>query len=100
MDMEIPVSIDVGTKLVALVENAVSIHCKASGLPEPVISWRKDGQRVTFGELYELLRNNTLVISQAQEEDSGSYVCTARNFLGKDSATSQVEVIGKKENHS
>uniref|UniRef100_A0AAY4CGP4 Immunoglobulin superfamily DCC subclass member 3 n=1 Tax=Denticeps clupeoides TaxID=299321 RepID=A0AAY4CGP4_9TELE len=58
-------------------------QCQIHGLPEPVISWEKDGQPVdTTDERYTLLPTGVLQITEVCEEDSGVFCCVAHNSAG------------------
>jgi hypothetical protein len=52
----------------------VSLRCGAFGIPEPNITWYKDGVELP-GE-----RSRTLVIKEVQLSDRGRYQCIATNF--------------------
>lgn len=56
----------------------VSMSCKATGDPTPVISWRKpDG-----GRAHSNGDNEKIFIPEASRSHAGSYECTANNSLG------------------
>ncbi|XP_042277932.1 immunoglobulin superfamily DCC subclass member 3 isoform X2 [Thunnus maccoyii] len=58
-------------------------QCQIHGLPEPVISWEKDGRPVdTKDERYTLLPTGVLQITGVREEDSGKFCCVAHNSAG------------------
>ncbi|CAH3046810.1 unnamed protein product, partial [Porites evermanni] len=71
----------------------VNLVCKASGLPIPTVTWQKP--------LGHLPREKTTVIDgnmtilRVTKEDRGTYVCSVKNLLGKDSALAQVTVIDR-----
>ena len=71
----------------------MNLLCKASGLPVPTITWQKP--------LGHLPRKKTTVIDgnmtilRVTKEDRGTYVCSVKNLLGKDSALAQVTVIDR-----
>ncbi|XP_078383142.1 uncharacterized protein LOC144665723 [Oculina patagonica] len=57
-----------------------SFYCSADGYPQPSVAWSKisgAGLVNTDGQ------DNTLQIRSAGYNDSGSYICTATNVLGK-----------------
>ena len=59
------------------------MSCDASGFPEPSFTWTKDGQEVSqLGQLN---------IQISDRSDTGVYVCTASNGVGRDK-TAQVYV--------
>ncbi|KAF7664415.1 hypothetical protein LDENG_00177880 [Lucifuga dentata] len=58
-------------------------QCQIHGLPEPVISWEKDGQPVdTKDERYTLLPTGVLQITGVSQEDRGKFCCVAHNSAG------------------
>ncbi|XP_071381835.1 immunoglobulin superfamily DCC subclass member 3 [Centroberyx affinis] len=58
-------------------------QCQIHGLPEPVISWEKDGRPVdTKDERYTLLPTGVLQITGVRQEDSGKFCCVAHNSAG------------------
>nr|XP_057933232.1 immunoglobulin superfamily DCC subclass member 3 isoform X2 [Doryrhamphus excisus] len=58
-------------------------QCQIHGLPEPVISWEKDGRPVeTKDKRYTLLPTGVLQITGVREEDSGKFCCVAHNSAG------------------
>lgn len=46
--------------------------------------------------LSQVTSNGTLIIHDAQREDSGSYRCTASNYLGRIHAVALLKINGKK----
>ncbi|XP_071773310.2 immunoglobulin superfamily DCC subclass member 3 [Centroberyx gerrardi] len=71
-------------------------QCQIHGLPEPVISWEKDGRPVdTKDERYTLLPTGVLQITGVRQEDSGKFCCVAHNSAGvKHSAEAHLTVSG------
>ncbi|KAL7831185.1 hypothetical protein SRHO_G00306880 [Serrasalmus rhombeus] len=71
-------------------------QCQIHGLPEPVISWEKDGRPVdTSDERYTLLPTGVLQITGVRPEDSGVFCCVAHNSAGvKHSAGARLTVSG------
>ncbi|XP_012689809.2 immunoglobulin superfamily DCC subclass member 3 [Clupea harengus] len=58
-------------------------QCQIHGLPEPVISWEKDGRPVdTSDQRYTLLPTGVLQITGLREEDNGVFCCVAHNSAG------------------
>lgn len=63
----------------------VRLTCQALGVPFPVVSWFKDGIKLTEDDRVAFLQEDqfsTLEISRTYLEDSGQYTATARNELG------------------
>ena len=57
-----------------------TFYCSADGYPVPSVSWRKlSGKKLIITDDIE----NKLEIINASYNDSGKYVCTATNILGK-----------------
>ncbi|XP_061078567.1 immunoglobulin superfamily DCC subclass member 3-like isoform X2 [Conger conger] len=71
-------------------------QCQIHGLPEPAISWEKDGEEVdTEDERYTLLPTGVLQITGLRPEDSGVFHCVAHNSAGvKRSAAARLTVSG------
>ena len=68
------------TSLTVTQYQTATFYCSADGNPKPSISWSKTsgtGQGNKDGQ------GNKLQIRSADYSDSGSYVCTATNVLGK-----------------
>ncbi|VDN06567.1 unnamed protein product [Thelazia callipaeda] len=75
----------------------VVLGCKVIGLPEPVITWYKDGQKLLFENrmLHCSYHNGNvrLNIMNVTANDSGEYLCEAVNAFGKDVSQCIVKVI-------
>ncbi|KAK6294635.1 hypothetical protein J4Q44_G00354650 [Coregonus suidteri] len=71
-------------------------QCQIHGLPEPAISWEKDGRSVdTKDERYTLLPTGVLQITGLRQEDGGVFCCVAHNSAGvKHSAGARLTVSG------
>ncbi|KAG7221679.1 hypothetical protein INR49_000046 [Caranx melampygus] len=71
----------------------INLECQASGEPRPSVSWhRLDSNRKTMLSSPVPMESNAVMqILVARPEDSGTYVCTARNNEG--STETKVEVI-------
>uniref|UniRef100_UPI00398EE55D hemicentin-1-like n=1 Tax=Pristiophorus japonicus TaxID=55135 RepID=UPI00398EE55D len=63
--------------------SSVVLPCHATGIPEPAVSWMKDGARLgKRGPGYKILPTGLLEIIAATLSHAGSYMCTARNVVG------------------
>ena len=62
-------------KIVSMLSSAVRLNCSATGDPQPIISWRKQGGQLPVGRSQQI--NGALVITNLQQSDAGSYICTA-----------------------
>ncbi|KAM7405193.1 hypothetical protein PAMP_012474 [Pampus punctatissimus] len=71
----------------------INLECQASGEPRPSVSWhRLDSNRKTvLSSPVPMESNAVMQILVARPEDSGMYVCTARNNEG--TTETKVEVI-------
>ena len=52
-----------------------TLNCSATGDPQPVISWRKQGGNLPVGSNQQI--NGALVIRNITKKDAGHYICTA-----------------------
>ncbi|XP_036375886.1 hemicentin-1 [Megalops cyprinoides] len=94
LTVQIPPSIRSSELELSVVENSQALlSCVADGVPQPIISWEKEGTPLTdtTGE-FTILPSGELVIDTAQPEDSGSYTCIATNDVGQDSKTVTLSV--------
>ena len=80
-----PINLAIGYNLTALTNTSITIQCPTSGIPTPTVTWRKDGQNISGGGRYTVQDDGSLLISEADEDHSARYTCTAVNVAGKDS---------------
>ena len=74
----------------------IVLNCLAIGYPPPTYSWYKDGGRLSPAhDRFNIALNGSLVIENAQLDDSAHYRCSASNYLGKASSSARVQVIIK-----
>ena len=64
----------------------VELSCVATGNPQPIIHWFKDGKRIFMSDADP----PTLVIEEMGLNDRGLYHCEATNAAGKDVSVSSV----------
>ncbi|EFP11257.1 CRE-TTN-1 protein [Caenorhabditis remanei] len=80
----------------AMIGHNFTLECKVEGFPTPEISWTKDGERIsTTRRIRQIEEENgtcKLVISKAESEDMGVYVCSAISVSGVDSTSSMVMI--------
>jgi len=86
---------NVGDNVTAASNTTIIIRCPVSGIPTPVVTWKKDGGRVTQGEILFITAENSLVIKNGNVDDSAKYTCSIQSNFGKEDTTSVVEIIGK-----
>ena len=63
------------SKIGSVLSFAVRLNCSATGDPQPIVSWRKQGGQLPVGRSQQI--NGALVITNLQQSDAGSYICTA-----------------------
>uniref|UniRef100_A0A8C5M7V5 Neuronal cell adhesion molecule n=1 Tax=Leptobrachium leishanense TaxID=445787 RepID=A0A8C5M7V5_9ANUR len=69
------------------------LHCPFFGSPVPEIEWFRGVQAsILHGNGYVFHDNGTLELPVAQKDSSGTYTCIARNKLGTDQKTIELEV--------
>ena len=71
----------------------VTLPCKATGFPPPVITWYKDGHLKK--EVTKHFKKRNLEIAKILYADHGIYTCTAENLLGRVQLSVNVTVNGK-----
>ncbi|XP_078377827.1 tenascin-R-like [Oculina patagonica] len=62
-------------KVFASTGSNLTLNCSATGDPQPVISWKRQGAALPVGRSHRT--NEALIISDASEEDAGNYICLA-----------------------
>ncbi|XP_066048296.1 hemicentin-1 [Chamaea fasciata] len=66
-----------------IVNNPIVLPCEATGTPQPVITWQKEGINIiTTGNSYMVQPSGGLQIARAAVEDAGTYMCVAQNPAG------------------
>jgi len=61
--------------VVARLGDTLTLNCRATGDPQPVISWKRQGSQLPIGRSQQI--NGALVIRSIAKEDTGNYVCVA-----------------------
>ena len=72
---------------------SVSLQCKASGQPTPMVTWMK-----AFSHLSEertSVVDGTLLINSVNTSNGGVYKCSAKNLLAQESVVVQVMVLNR-----
>jgi len=62
-------------KLVAYFGGTLRLNCSATGDPQPVISWKKQGGQLPVGRSQQI--NGALVIRDIAAGDEANYICVA-----------------------
>ena len=62
-------------KLVAPPGDTLTLNCSATGDPQPVISWKRQGAALPVGRSQRT--NEALVLRDVIKEDAGNYICVA-----------------------
>ena len=89
-----PVTMNVGDNLTAASNTTITIRCPTSGVPTPVVTWRKDGVQITEGDRFSITVDNSLVIKGADVKESALYTCIVQTAFGKDDSPSIVRILG------
>lgn len=82
--------------MTALTNTSITIQCPTSGVPTPKVTWTKDDQEIISGLRYIIQDDGSLLIREADDDDSAQYTCTADSVAGQDNKSSTVLVIGKR----
>ena len=64
-------------KVVARPGDTLTLNCSATGDPQPVISWKKQGGQLPVGRTQQIGRE--LAIRDIAAKDEGNYICVATN---------------------
>ena len=78
-------------KHVAKVGESLKIKCPIHGYPQPIVSWEKDQDDISYAWSRYRTTRKTLKIKRVMEEDRGVYICTGINGFGK--AESRIELV-------
>ena len=62
-------------KAIASPGETLTLNCSASGDPQPVISWKKQGGQLPVGRSHQ--SNGQLIVRNLQLNDAGNYICVA-----------------------
>ena len=86
-------------KVFAATGDTLTLNCSATGDPQPVISWKRQGATLPVGRSHR--RKEALIMSDLKEEDAGNYICVATSAGVFDiEAISDVEVKPKAKGRS
>ncbi|XP_055016468.1 neural cell adhesion molecule L1-like protein [Boleophthalmus pectinirostris] len=70
------------SEIVLVKGEELNLECIAEGFPTPQVEWFKIGHELPEKASVEN-HGKLLVVSQAEQEDSGKYMCKAKNTLGE-----------------
>ncbi|XP_041068103.1 uncharacterized protein LOC121291109 isoform X1 [Carcharodon carcharias] len=76
------------------VDTTIELTCQVSEGKANSILWRKDDKELTNGQRYQLLQNNTLIISKVIKSDCGIYTCTMENPVRKKNNSYSLTIYG------
>ncbi|XP_071947832.1 hemicentin-1-like [Antedon mediterranea] len=76
----------------AIPQSMTMFDCEVIGFPDPRVMWFKDGEPVSFDNRIVRADNNSLVIYDTSEIDSGLYRCVGINEAGEASVISELRV--------
>ena len=82
---------------VAKAGSTVVLKVNVSGIPQPNVTWKLDGQEVARNDRVSVDTSkdySTLTIKNAANMDTGLYTITAENVVGQAVADFQVEIKG------
>ncbi|ELV13789.1 Neural cell adhesion molecule 2 [Tupaia chinensis] len=72
----------------------MTLSCRASGSPEPAITWYRNGKLIEENEKYTLKGGNTeLTVRNIINSDGGPYICRATNKAGEDEKQAFLQVF-------
>ncbi|XP_071607415.1 hemicentin-1 isoform X1 [Heliangelus exortis] len=83
------------TNITVTVNVQTTLPCETTGIPKPVISWKKNGHLLSVDQnqnTYRLLSSGSLVIISPTVDDTGVYECSVSNDAGEDGRTVELTV--------
>ncbi|XP_030621020.1 hemicentin-1 [Chanos chanos] len=82
--IQIPPMIPAGQSEMSVIQGFQALlPCAAQGMPEPRVSWQKDGANVpNLPGKFTVLRSGELIIERAESGDAGQFSCIAVNPAG------------------
>ncbi|XP_074600440.1 uncharacterized protein LOC141854581 isoform X3 [Brevipalpus obovatus] len=83
------------------IHDKLILSVKVDGIPEPEVTWFKDGEEVAASATITLKResdgSHSLIIEKSQNKDEGTYKCVAINKVGKDETEAKITVLSPPE---
>ena len=81
-------------RTLARLGDSLRLNCSATGDPQPVITWKRQGSPLPAGRSQQI--NGALVLRNVKEEDAGNYICVATSAGVSTTETSTiVDVLPK-----
>lgn len=75
---------------------SISLECEVQGIPQPTVTWMKDGRPLTKARGVEILDEGRIVqLKNIHVSDTGRYVCVAVNAAGMTDRKYDLSVHGK-----
>ena len=71
-----------------------TLSCTATGIPTPVISWKKNGLPLSQHGRVSATAGVTVLLN-VEGANSGTYTCTAVNVVGRDTQGGNLTVQGQ-----
>ncbi|KAK8732669.1 hypothetical protein OTU49_006870, partial [Cherax quadricarinatus] len=84
---------DVVEKVQVVIGKDTILYCSVDGTPAPTITWMHAGQMLTISSRIHLIAPDQLLLTNAQDMDSGDYSCLAVNRAGTAEKQFDVQVI-------
>lgn len=74
--------------------NSTTLKCVAAANPSPTFTWHKGKNKISDG-FHSTWNSSSLKVTPVSNDDFTSYVCTAKNRLGWDLATFDLQEKGE-----
>ncbi|MCJ8732805.1 hypothetical protein PDJAM_G00215510 [Pangasius djambal] len=74
------------------------LKCQISGDPRPAVIWERNNEKIHPGGRYRVFEDGNiynLIITVVTAEDSGQYICKAKNCIGETYAAATLKVEGE-----
>ena len=84
-----PVTVSAPASLTAIFLDNVTLSCKATGYPTPLVTWRRKDEQTLDGEWTFVEGNLTLI--EVSPDEQGTYVCEGKN--GVNTATTETNLV-------
>ena len=66
------------SNLTVIVGQTVKLNCSVKGDPQPVVTWRREGDQLPVGR--SETRDDSLIIRRVKVRDSGKYLCSGTSL--------------------